>query len=69
MSKIWIGLIALSLTGCAVVKSEPGKNEAVALGGACAVNVQSDSYQIACASSDPAKVVSEIKKINAGVTK
>lgn len=69
MRKILLASVFI-MSGCAVVKSESGKNEAVALGGACAVNVQSDSeYQIACAESDSAKVVSAIKKINAGVSK
>lgn len=57
-------LAVVALSGCAVVKSEPNLNETVALGGACAVNVQADSYQVACADSDPAKVVNALKTIN-----
>lgn len=63
MRKICVAAILL-VSGCAVVKSEPNLNETVALGGACAVNVQADSYQVACASSDPAKVVKAIQSIN-----
>ncbi|MDK9586713.1 hypothetical protein [Lelliottia wanjuensis] len=66
MRNIWIGLIALALSGCAVIKSESGVNETVALGGACAVNANADSYQVACASSDAAKVIEAIKNIKAG---
>lgn len=66
MRKIWalaiLSLIALS--GCSVAKSESGKEEAVALGEGCAVNVHADSYQVACASADPARVVNAIKTIN-----
>lgn len=54
----------LLISGCAVVKSEPNLNETVALGEGCAVNVQADSYQVACTSSDPAKVVKAIQSIN-----
>ncbi|HGW6103702.1 TPA: hypothetical protein ACNIQM_001830 [Citrobacter werkmanii] len=57
-------ILTLLISGCAVVKSEPNLNETVALGGACAVNVQADSYQVACADSDPAKVVNALKTIN-----
>lgn len=62
--RILMLLAVVALSGCAVVKSEPNLNETVALGGACAVNVQADSYQVACASSDPAKVVKAIQSIN-----
>ncbi len=63
MRKILLVSIFL-MSGCAVVKSESGMNEAVALGSACAVNVHTDSYQVACAGTDSQKVVSAIKSIN-----
>ena len=63
MRKISLILIFL-ISGCSVAKSESGKNEAVALGEGCSVNVQADSYQVACASHDPAKVVNALKTIN-----
>ncbi|EEC0942636.1 hypothetical protein UJ11_003556 [Salmonella enterica subsp. enterica] len=57
-------LAVVALSGCAVVKSEPNLSETVALGGACAVNVQADSYQVACSDADPEKVVKAIQFIN-----
>ncbi len=63
MRKIFLASILL-ISGCAVVKSEPNLNETVALGGACAVNVQADSYQVACSDADPAKVVKAVQSIN-----
>lgn len=57
-------LSLIMLSGCSVAKSESGKDEAVSLGEGCAVNVQADSYQVACANADPAKVVNAIKTIN-----
>lgn len=63
MRKIPLILIIL-ISGCSVAKSESGKNEAVSLGEGCAVNVQADSYQVACTSTDPAKVVNALKTIN-----
>lgn len=63
MRKISLILIIL-ISGCSVAKNESGKNEAVSLGGGCAVNVQADSYQVACTNTDPAKVLDALKTIN-----
>lgn len=57
-----LSLIALS--GCSVAKSESSKDSAVALGEGCAVNVQADSYQVACTNADPAKIVNALEMIN-----
>lgn len=54
----------LLISGCSIAKSESGKYETASLGEGCAVNVQADSYQVACSSSDPAKVVNALKMIN-----
>ncbi|MGU6743952.1 hypothetical protein ACV2F4_07905 [Salmonella enterica subsp. houtenae serovar 6,7:z4,z24:-] len=66
MQKIWaLAILSLiTLSGCSVAKDESGKDEAIALGEGCAVNVQADSYQVACTNADPAKIVNAIKTIN-----
>lgn len=63
MRKILI-ISVLLISGCSLSKSESGKYETVSLGEGCAVNVQADSYQVACSSADPARVVKALKMIN-----